>query len=262
VSVPPPEPETDVELADADTEPMPHLISYPGVWGKVAAAPRPPEPAAPMPPPPPEPLVSGAPFAFPAGGRRSGPGRRVILSAAAAVLAVVLAGAVVMWAVGSPDDEASNDDAPTTSAKPARDSAAEVRLMALLPKGYAGGSCTPVDPPEGAVAQVECGDNADAGGPPSATYTVLDDRAALKSMFDGVVGASGKVNCPGNLQSPGPWRRNATPDQVSGTLFCGLQKGHATVAWTDDAKLLLADVSSDPPGPNLDQLYAWWSMHS
>ncbi|CAN5535016.1 hypothetical protein BH09ACT8_BH09ACT8_29260 [soil metagenome] len=238
---------------------MPDLISYPGLWGKVAAAaPRPPAEPAPLQEPP----VSDAPFAFPTGAHRSGPNRRVVISAVAAVLAIVLIGAVVMWAVESPDDEASNDDAPTTSAPPARDSAAEARLMALLPKGYPAGSCAPVDPPKGAVAQVECGANADPGGPSSATYTVVGDRATLKSMFDGVVGGNAKVNCPGNLQSPGPWRRNATPDRVSGTLFCGLQKGHATVAWTDDAKLLLADVSSDPPGPNLDQLYAWWSMHS
>lgn len=241
---------------------MPHLLSYPGVWGKVAAAtPRPPEQPAPRQEPPQEPPVSGVPFTFPTGARRSGRNRQAVISAVAAVLAILFVG-VVVWSVGSRgDDQASNGDG-TTTATPARDSAAEARLMAMLPKGYPADSCTPVDPPKGAVAQVECGGNTDAGGPPKAAYTLAADPTALKSMFDRVVSSTTMVNCPGNLQSPGPWRRNATPQQVSGTLFCGLQQGHATVAWTDDAKLLLAAVSSDPPDPNLDQLYAWWSMHS
>jgi hypothetical protein len=70
------------------------------------------------------------------------------------------------------------------------------------------------------------------------------------------------VNCPGNIQSPGPWRRNATPQQVSGTLVCGLQASRPTLAWTDDIVLLLGVVRADATGPTLDQLYAWWSTHS
>jgi hypothetical protein len=134
--------------------------------------------------------------------------------------------------------------------------------MAMVPKGYPGGSCAPVDPPKDALAQVDCRANVDSGGPSSASYTLVRDPAALNAAFDAVVAANSVVTCPGNIQSPGPWRRNATPDRVSGTLFCGFDRDSPTVAWTDDARLLLSTVRSDQNGPNLDQLYAWWSSHS
>lgn len=70
------------------------------------------------------------------------------------------------------------------------------------------------------------------------------------------------VTCPGNIQSPGPWRRNATPQQVSGTLVCGVQQDRPTLAWTDDIALLLGVVRADDKGPTMDRLYAWWSSHS
>ncbi|MDT5173757.1 MAG: hypothetical protein QOG37_1008 [Mycobacterium sp.] len=43
--------------------------------------------------------------------------------------------------------------------------------------------------------------------------------------------------CPGNIQSPGPWRRNGTPQKTSGVLFGGIQESRPTVAWTDDDDL-------------------------
>jgi hypothetical protein len=109
---------------------------------------------------------------------------------------------------------------------------------------------------------VNCEQNSDRGGPLSATYTLATDKAALGAAFDEVVQASDRVNCPGNIQSPGPWRRNATPQKVSGTLFCGLREGRPTVAWTDEARLVLSVAHAGPSGPTLPELYAWWSSHS
>ena len=70
------------------------------------------------------------------------------------------------------------------------------------------------------------------------------------------------MDCPGNIQSPGPWRRNATPQLVAGTLVCGFDENTSTVAWTTDSQLLLSEIQSGPQGPNMVQLYAWWSSHS
>ena len=81
-------------------------------------------------------------------------------------------------------------------------------------------------------------------------------------MFDDVINTSSVVNCPGNIQSPGPWRRNATPQQVAGTLVCGFQQSKPTVAWTTDAEMLVSEVQSGPQGPNMVQLYTWWASHS
>ncbi len=142
------------------------------------------------------------------------------------------------------------------------DADAQAKLLRFLPPGYPPDSCAQVDPPTGASARVDCTQNADADGPPSATYTLVRDKAALQAAFDGVVRGASVVTCPGNIQSPGPWRRNATPQQVSGTLVCGIQQNRPTLAWTDDVALLLGVVRADDKGPTLDRLYAWWSSHS
>ncbi len=134
--------------------------------------------------------------------------------------------------------------------------------MKLLPAGYAADACQPMETPKDAQAKVRCAANADPGGPPSATYTLARDDATLQNAFNAVVSSSSIVVCPGNIQSPGPWRRNATPQLVSGTLFCGMRGELPTLAWTDDAKLLLSSVVGAPDTPNLAQLYTWWSAHS
>jgi hypothetical protein len=184
-----------------------------------------------------------------------------VVAGLAGVLAIGLA-AWLFWPssdAGKPSNTAST--APTTNEKTV-DTEAQAKLLRLLPPGYPSNSCKQVDPPKDALAQVDCTKNADTDGPPSATYTLVRDKAALQAEFDGVTRGTGVVNCPGNIQSPGPWRRNATPQQVSGTLVCGLQASRPTLAWTDDIVLLLGVVRADATGPTLDQLYAWWSTHS
>jgi serine/threonine-protein kinase len=128
--------------------------------------------------------------------------------------------------------------------------------------GYPSSACTPADVPGTALARVDCSGNVDAGGPPSATYTLLGDKGALSAAFDAEVRDTRVVNCPGNIQSPGPWRRNATPQRINGTLVCGFSGDVPTLAWTDEDDLLLSSVDGATGGPNLDQLYVWWSSHS
>ena len=98
--------------------------------------------------------------------------------------------------------------------------------------------------------------------PTSATYRQAGSSAELAALFDRAVKDLDVVTCPGNIQSPGAWRRNASPQQISGTLVCAMQGNAATVGWTDEARLLVSVVRSNPPGPTLDQLYQWWSSHS
>jgi serine/threonine-protein kinase len=199
---------------------------------------------------------------------------RVVLAAAALVAAVVLVGFVI-WLVPSGSTPAksgamkskSSDAEPTASA-PATSvftpppAESQARLFTLLPAGYPPGICNPITAPPGALAKVSCGQNADPGGPPSATYTLFPDVATLRLALNKIVQTSTVVNCPGRIQSPGPWRHTATPDQISGTLLCGIQQGFPTVVWTNDAELLVGSVQAEPAGPNLDQLYGWWASHS
>jgi hypothetical protein len=189
----------------------------------------------------------------------------VLLGAVAAVL-VVIVGGLAVWLLrpspSAPSAPSADSTTFSTTVSASADPEAQARLARLLPAGYPSDSCKPVAAPEGALAAVDCARNNDPGGPHSATYTLARDKAALDAAFDDIVAASTRVNCPGNIQSPGPWRRNATPHKTSGVLFCGIQESRPTVAWTDDDDLLVSSVQSGPQGPTFDQLYAWWSSHS
>lgn len=190
--------------------------------------------------------------------------RRPVVLIAAATAAVVGLGAIAWLFWPSADGSGASGPDTTTTAEPESESLeeAEARLMTMLPRGYPAAACEGVVPPKGALAQVSCSPNTDPGGPLSATYTLAGNEESLRAMFDGVVGGLAVVNCPGNIQSPGPWRRNATPDKVAGILVCGFEQSKPTVAWSTDANLMVSEVQSGPQGPNMVQLYTWWASHS
>lgn len=97
----------------------------------------------------------------------------------------------------------------------------------------------------------------------SGTYTRSRDAQSLQSALADVVGTAITVVCPGNIQSPGPWRKVAQPDVVQGTVFCGIRDGRPLIAWTLDTENLLAVVeSASLGGSGLNDLYAWWASHS
>jgi hypothetical protein len=183
----------------------------------------------------------------------------IVFLGAVSLLIVAVVGGLIFWLVrpSSGPNSAPPSAAPTTTPSPETD-----RLLRLVPAGYPSDACKPVATPKDALAQVNCEKNSDAGGPVTATYTLVENKVALDAAFDSIVKASTTVNCPGNIQSPGPWRRNATPDKTSGVLFCGVKDSRPTVAWTDDTRLVVSQVQSGPGGPTFDELYAWWSGHS
>lgn len=201
--------------------------------------------------------------------------RPLILAAgAAALLASVVVG---FWALLSGSDETPAAATPTSSPAPSP-SAGEspsqatavtakpqdiAKVIEMLPPGFGPDSCRAADTVDpGGIATVVCGPNTDPGGPKSATYTLYPSRAALNGAFDTAVHRSRQLVCPGNIQSPGDWRRSAAEQKPAGILFCGTQDGHPTVIWTDNDRLLLSTVHSSPGESVLDALYGWWSKHS
>ncbi len=182
----------------------------------------------------------------------------VVLWSVAAVLIAVAA--VLISMLVSRETSAPPAAAPAPSPARMGDATEQARLMGLLPAGYPSGSCAPSQVEDGARAVASCGKNTDAGGPRSSTFTLVDDAAALQRAFDDVMGRSSVVVCPGNIQSPGAWRRNANPTAVAGTLYCGLRDGTAVIAWTTTSDLLLNVVEADAKG--MADLYRWWSSHS
>ncbi|MBE1552248.1 serine/threonine-protein kinase [Mycobacterium sp. OAS707] len=179
-----------------------------------------------------------------------------------AIGAMALLAAVVSVVVWLPRSSPPTTERSATPEPIPLNNEAQARLKLMLPLGYPPGRCIPASTPAGAQAVLSCGANLESGGPTSATYTLARDPETLRADFDAVVHSASTVNCPGNIQSPGPWRHNANPTVPVGTLFCGIRNGQPLVAWTNDAQLLLNVVQNAAPGPTLEQLYAWWTTHS
>ncbi|QIV80006.1 serine/threonine protein kinase (plasmid) [Mycolicibacterium frederiksbergense] len=183
----------------------------------------------------------------------------ILCGAAAVVVAIVLA-----WlAFPSHDDNAATTISPSPT-PPTSTSASPPRKIAL-PAGYPPGACTPGDSTDpGTEVVMICGPNKDAGGPVSGTYSLAHDAQSLQGALADVIRTATTVICPGNIQSPGPWRRVADPTTPRGTLFCGIgNDGRPLIAWTLDADRFLAVVESlRLDGAGLNDLYAWWASHS
>jgi serine/threonine-protein kinase len=186
------------------------------------------------------------------------PRRIVILWSVAAVL-IVTAGVMISLVVRR-EMSAQPAAAPTSAPAPVGDPAVQEQLINLIPPGYPSGSCEPAPIEPGARAVAACGRNIDPGGPTSSTFTLAEDDTALQVAFTDVMSRSSVVVCPGNIQSPGAWRRNASPTSVAGTLYCGTRDGTAVIAWTTTADLLLNVVEDDVS--EMADLYRWWSSHS
>lgn len=260
----PPNPEpTDAsppssEADQDDTGPV-QIVEPNGAWVSNATV------QIPSPPPeqPAHPWAAGH-VGFPPPATRVSRRKRGALLGAAGVAALLVAGGVTLWLrQPAPEPPASTaEPATTTTTRANVDPEQQARLLALVPDGYPTGACSAGEPPQEAIAILSCTNNTDPGGPTSATYTLFRDKSALTNAFDHVVHTSAVVVCPGNYQSPGPWRRNATPDRSAGMLVCGQQQSLPMVAWTTDEEQMLSVVRSKRGGPNLEQLYAWWSTHS
>lgn len=179
----------------------------------------------------------------------------------AGVAAAVLLAAVLSWLAF-----ANHDDAAPVSAPPSTTSTTAPPPRKLeLPSGYAPGACTRQDDPAdpGIDVVMTCGPNQDPGGPLSGTYSLARDAPSLQAGLTHVIATATTVICPGNIQSPGPWRRLADPAAPKGTLFCGIGgDGRPLIAWTFAPDRFLAVVQSAPGPDGLNTLYAWWASHS
>lgn len=189
------------------------------------------------------------------------PGGRRLFTALAAIAAVTTA-ILVVWFVQTPTD---HTDEPVEHGPPAPAADApgplDPRLASVLPPGYPTAACQPISD-AGANAAAQCGANDDA---PHTTgrFSLYEDPASLADALDRFIADTEIRVCPGNYQSPGPWRSKAEPDVPLGTLVCGItRQGHPRIGWTRDHELLLATIESNDNGPTLPQLYDWWSTHS
>ncbi|MCH9731731.1 MAG: protein kinase [Actinomycetia bacterium] len=202
---------------------------------------------------------------------------RIVRMGGAAVAAVVIVLVTAVWLISSPSDD-STGNAPSsdtaTHADPAQESsspstplpgpAAQARLVAALPPGYPPDSCKPMAASGAAVAALRCSITVGpAVGPGTVTHELMPSLGAVDTAFTSVVDRTRVLNCPGGIQSPGPWRNKAAPELFRGTVMCGLQQGRPVVAWTTtDGALVVSAVRSASAEMSLDDLFIWWGHHS
>jgi hypothetical protein len=184
--------------------------------------------------------------------------RRLLTGAVAAtVVAAVISAVWLLW----PRSTSSSGEVPSQASSNV-DSADEQQLRTTIPAGFDPAACQPEPRRPGTTAQVACGPNTDPGGPASSRFMLAERGADLQVLLRSSLDGAQVVTCPGNIQSPGPWRRNATPTQIAGTLICAVRGDRATVAWSTDDKDLVSVTTGGENGPTLTQLYAWWTTHS
>lgn len=225
---------TDPRLSAGPTPPAPPPGGGEGWWNLFESAAEPP-------PPPPKP-------------------RRRLIMISGSVLAVAvlcLIGVVVLFGSRAPQSDGPVRAEQTTTEAPKPDS----KLLSMLPPGIDGNGCAP-DTAGSTQPSIVCKGSGTAGDPSRLTLTGAGDKAGLDAAFNQVVNRTKVVLCPGNIQSPGPWRRSAAPQVSAGTLMCGWQDKTPVVAWTDESRLLVVVAEGAPGVDALTALYRWWTTHS
>lgn len=191
--------------------------------------------------------------------------RRGLVPAIIAVFAIAVVAVLAVVVVGAKDDpsQAGRVEEPGGRGyESGADTQHPGELLALVPSGFADGSCLAVAPGEpGVRAQVECG-RYPGGGPDRAVYQRVDDQQGLASLLQSAQVASVVRVCPGRIQSPGPWRRGGTPARRGGIVFCGQRGDQSVMGWTDDEHRVFALISAGPGSGSPEQLYQWWSANS
>ncbi len=238
----PPQPSYPAWAPDPASQPIPAPQYYQGSWGGT---------------PPPQQFVGQTPWNQPPGPRKRNPWP--IVAGVAALVVVLVAAAIGIWMVTKSDDNKHTIASTTTSTTSSSTStttttsAGELqnKLRSLLPAGYASGVCTPTTPKPSsiwvnALAMLDCGQNANQGGPARAVYGLFADVDMLNKAFTDDIGANGSqlMNCPGEGPSPDGWHYDKTPNDTAGQIACATYKNQANVVWSNTAKLTLSDTFS------------------
>ncbi len=274
---------------------LPTIDTTPATPEPLAATALATPPPIPTPTPPPPPYSGAGPawgapppnapvpqqFAAPAWNQPPPPRTRSpwpILAGVAALVVVLVIAAIGAYLAFGKDDNARNtatstptttttsriSTATTTSGTPGDQM--QAKLLSSLPAGYPAGVCTPTTPKPtsiwaSAVAMVDCGQNINEGGPSKGVYGLFPNAAALSKAFTDDIGADNVslMNCPGAGSSPDGWHHDKTPTVTAGQIACDTYKGQTNLVWSNQDKLLLADVFGDPPA--IDELHTWWSNY-
>jgi serine/threonine-protein kinase len=145
-----------------------------------------------------------------------------------------------------------SEDEPTSPTTPPSGGDA-TDLYAALPPGFTKKNCHPAeDPVAGGVATLNC--DAVPNGPTFGRFVQFPTQAALDNAFDDFTSEDELQPCPGMSGTPGVWsyKQNTAPD---GKVACGTFQGKADLIWSENAPLMLGNIS----GSSVESLYDYWS---
>ena len=126
-------------------------------------------------------------------------------------------------------------------------------LVASLSKGYSASNCTS-QTANGVLALMQCGQNADTGGPVFGKYLLFANAADLASAFTSGITLDTLANC-GEAHSPTTWHQGSTGNSA-GQVACGTYQGQAEVIWTTTATNVLGLIRAS--NGDTAALYQWW----
>jgi serine/threonine kinase PknH len=199
-----------------------------------------------------------------------------IVAGVAALVVVIVLAAIGIWIANSGNHDTKRQKAtgtststttttgpssPLSSSPTGPTTDAQARLLGMVPAGYPNGACAPTTPKPNTIwsntlAMVECGPNTNQGGPSSSTFGLYASLDALNNAFAADIKTMGRVNCPGQTESPNDWSHDSSPTVTEGKIACGTYKGQSNVAWSTQSKLMLSDVMSD--SVSIQDLHTWW----
>lgn len=128
-------------------------------------------------------------------------------------------------------------------------------LAGSLAKGYNLSNCHPAAADKLtflSLAEIDCGQSPDPGGPASAVYRLLGHGDALAAEFRAFIKDVSQAPCVDGASTPMTWQQGESTGQEA----CGTQNDVATITWTIDGKNVLGSLRSS--NPDASALRQWW----
>jgi hypothetical protein len=144
----------------------------------------------------------------------------------------------------------------TATADPDTGSSTDINTLAgSLSKGYGVNDCQPAQLSGHVLAELDCGQNPDAGGPAAGVYQLFSNPSDLAAAFTSDINGVSLSECGDKGQSPGTWRQGSS-GQTAGQVACGTYKNASVITWTTDNKNVLSHIRGS--NTDVNALYQWW----
>jgi hypothetical protein len=191
-----------------------------------------------------------------------------IVFTVAALVVVAAAAGVALWLAKPPPAPSPPAPVPAPASAPptvpeqtGQFTAADQRLMTVMPTGYGEFNCQSEQPTADELASLSCQPN-QATGAPSARFFLFPDVATLQGHYDNVVSGTSEtkvISCP-NGNGPGPYQSHGQPQDV-GQMACFMSSDTPPVpaiVWTNETDLAMGTIFAEDAN-SMTPVYQWWT---